>query len=156
MNFKVYCSTYLVISLSILSIIGCSSIGQRRQQPLSGQNNKTTLPTWATMIDDPNVNYNEAVATFDSFWKGKTRPLQEEDEFGGVENEEKERENEEHKKKLGKNDPAALYGFEYKRFKNWQREVVNYVQPDGRILSADERIELWKKEQELKKAQEKK
>jgi hypothetical protein len=30
-----------------------------------------------------------------------------------------------------------------KRFKRWKREVLPFVQEDGRILTADEQIKVW-------------
>lgn len=38
----------------------------------------------------------------------------------------------------------AFLAFEYKRFKDWQQEVLPYVQPDGSILSEQEKEMIWK------------
>lgn len=115
-------------------------------------------PEWVTMMEDPNVNYYEAVKSFNEFWKGREMPIDEAD----VLNEEMTgREKREHRRavrKLKKMSPAERQEFDYlayqyKRFKNWEHEVFPYVQNDGSILTDEQRRAIW--EQQQKEAQEK-
>jgi hypothetical protein len=121
-----------------------------------------TNPVWINMIDDPNVNYYQAIKAFDLYWEGKTKPM-EEDEIKNKkskENKKEEREKERLKKILGKMKPKEReeynrLQYQYKRFETWKREVKPFVQEDGRILTEQERINIWNKQQEEIKLQKK-
>ena len=96
------------------------------------------------MMNDPNTNYHEAVKAFNEFWKNRERPREEKEVFSNMETKKE-------KKVKSPTDPDAIkYSFEYKKFLNWQREVAPYVQPDGHILSKEERLLLWEQEQKLR------
>ena len=41
-----------------------------------------------------------------------------------------------------------LLSYQAKRFRNWKKEMMPFVQEDGRILSNEERILIWEKQQE--------
>jgi hypothetical protein len=45
--------------------------------------------------------------------------------------------------------------YQCKRFENWRQEVLPFVQEDGRILTQEERIAIWKQQQEEIKQQKK-
>jgi len=94
-------------------------------------------------MDDSTVNYKLAVKAFNDYWKNKEKPAEEEEIF-------------EAKAKKIKSDPKGTetqkYAFEYKRFLNWQRSVLPFVQPDGRILTKAERLKIF--EEEKKRRQE--
>ena len=50
-----------------------------------GQNKATKsdyskMPYWIEMIKNPNVNYFEAIRAYEEFWKGKKKPLEENEE----------------------------------------------------------------------------
>lgn len=114
------------------------------------------VPSWITMMDDPNVNYYEAVAAFEKYWKKRIKPL-EEDEMDESRQKTKEEEREEReRKRLKADDPSILYAFEYKRFLHWQYEVEPLVQPDGHIKGMDERLKEWETQKELKRQQQQK
>ncbi len=160
--FRCNCICLMAIMLAMVLHVEAqrrNSVVKKRAQP--------PQPSWITMMEDPNVNYNKAVQAFNDYWKHKQKP-EEENELFEKEAEEREmlkqeslsvkerntkREREERQKKLDKNAPAAKYAEDYKRFKNWMREVEPFVQPDGRILTMDERISLWKRQQEQQKRQ---
>ena len=115
------------------------------------------LPSWVAMIDNPNINYFEAIKTFDVFWKDKFIWDEEEEMFDRPNNKKEEREEEKKverlKKELKKMSPAErqeydVLKYHYKRFKTWVRETKPFVQEDGRILSQEERISIWEKQQQ--------
>ncbi|MDF2188398.1 hypothetical protein [Paraflavitalea sp. CAU 1676] len=114
----------------------CTAFSQRlhAQQPDS-----TKLPNWVKMMDDPKVNYFEAVKAFETYWKDKTKPVEEKEVFSNytqkkvVTIRKTERE-------------AKEYAFEYKKFLFWQQQTLPYVQPDGSILSTEERLRIFEQE----------
>ena len=101
-------------------------------------------PAWIKMMNDSKVNYHEAVKAFSEFWKNKEKPTEEKEIFGDIVK------NKKTELKTAKSGDAVKYRVEYKKFLNWQREVAPYVQPDGRILSMEERLELWEQEKKLR------
>jgi hypothetical protein len=105
-------------------------------------------PHWVSMMDDSTVNYHEAKAAFDEFWKGKPTPEElNEGEF--------EEENEEHERnifarilKSDKQYKAEIvqYAFEHRKFNYWLRTNAPYVRPDGSLMSQAERDAMVQQE----------
>ena len=110
-------------------------------------------PVWIKMIDDPNTNYYEAIKAFDMYWKDRIKPIKEEDILNEKLNEKEEREYKILEKQLATMTPAEkneydLMVYQCKRFSNWKRESLPYVQEDGRILTIEERQQIYYKQQE--------
>lgn len=142
----------------------------------------THNPSWVKMMSDPKVNYFEAVKAYEDFWKGKVKPTDEAEEMESrseqdrsaklTEKEKKELVREqlkekklkerENKKVLTTDDMKQLewkreMTYQCKRFEEWKRSVLPYLQNDGSILSEEERMQIQKQRQEeLKNAQDKK
>ena len=119
------------------------------------QNDYATNPRWIKMMDDPNVNFFEIEKAFNEFWQGKELPIEENEILDVKKNSERKRKfflGTLFKKKTAeeKND-AEKYAFEYKKYQWWRRQVLPYVQPDGRILSQDEQVEIVRQQKELQK-----
>jgi hypothetical protein len=55
------------------------------------------------------------------------------------------------KKKQKKEQAAIQYAFEYKKFIRWQTKVQDYLNTDGTVMNADERIAAWTKQLENRK-----
>jgi hypothetical protein len=115
---------------------------------------KLQIPSWIAMMDDPNANYFEAIKAFDSYWKHKEKPVEEDESFESVGDKKKEEALRERAAKMNENAPTVKYAFEYKRFLHWKAEIEPFVQSDGRIKSMDERTGEWKKQQQQKQEQE--
>lgn len=101
---------------------------------ISNAQNET--PQWIEMMEDPNVNYHEAIKNFEEYWADKEKPMEEKEIFKT-------------KKTLVKDYKSKRtlqYAFEYKKFQNWRKKILPFVQEDGHILNNAERLELWKKE----------
>lgn len=127
-------------------------------------------PVWVTMMEDPNVNYFDALKAYDAYWLTHTRPAGEEEEMemnlsekdrSSKDAKEAERERERREERKKKLKGASLEQMEYlkyqcKRFENWAREVKPWVQSDGHVLTDAERLEIWKKQQTELKQQESK
>jgi len=118
-------------------------------------------PAWIKMMDDPKTNYYEAVKAYDEYWNHHVKPVEEEEEeMTGTNPDFKEHEREVRKEQKKNKDkvfsPEEIKAreeyeqmkYQVKRFEQWKREVLPFVQEDGRILSDEERMEIWKKQQE--------
>ncbi len=120
----------------------------------------TKDPVWIKMIDDPAVNYYEALKAYSEYWKYHVKPAGEEEEMAEGEKDSKEREREvrrevrKDKKKVfteedrKKQNENVVMKYQVKRFEQWAREMKPFVQEDGRILSDKERMEIWNRQQE--------
>jgi len=138
---KLFAPKFLLI---LMLLIPLSTISfSQNVKPNSKDYSK--YPYWIEMMDDSTVNYFEAVKAYDEFWLKRKKP-KEEDEIIG----------EKRKKSLWERifatreekdeAEAAQYRFDCKKFEHWKFVVQPYVQPDGRILSAEEQMELWKQQ----------
>lgn len=103
-------------------------------------------PYWITMMDDPSVNYFEAVKAYDAYWTKHEKPLDEEKLMTSGTEAVKEHQKKLSKRERKKQDEEQLLAFQSKRFEHWLEMMKPYVQDDGRILSPAERLELWKAE----------
>lgn len=112
-----------------------------------------TKPSWIMMMDDPNVNYFEAVKSFNDYWKNREKPVEEGEMFESVGNKEKEEAISRKKARLRASEPAHLYAFEYKRFIWWMREMEPFVKPDGTIKGMNERVNEWRIQKQQRKQQ---
>lgn len=125
---------------------------------LFSQNNKKSLnytkhPYWIEMIKDPKANYFETVKAYDLFWSKRKQPKEEDEIIGQSKTAEskktflakwfkskEEREEEEIRK----------YALDVKKYKHWKLKVKPYVQEDGSILDAEQKLNIWE-EQKLQK-----
>ena len=152
--------------LSLVFTVFFIAIVQAQSQS-NNKANDSTEPAWVKMIDDPNVNYYVAIQTYTDYWKQHSKPSGEEEEGSEGDQNFKERQrkiNKEIKKdkdrKLSEvelkiqNDKVVMK-YQVKRFEQWAREVKPFVQEDGRILTDKERMEIWNKQQEEIKKQQK-
>lgn len=111
-----------------------------------------TYPYWIAMIDQPETNYYEALKAYTIFWQNRIKPLDEEEELFQEMNEKEKEQYEVLKRELAAMTPAQRQEFDrlkyqVKRFKQWRRSVMPYVQEDGRILSYEERLKIWETQQ---------
>ena len=119
-------------------MIMCLSIHSKAQEK--------ELPSWVAMIDNPKVNYFVAVQTFTDYWKGKIKPIEEMDikDLEALTAEEKAaRKNYFANLSLSQRAVFDILQYHYKRFKQWKKDVLPFVQEDGRILSNEERMAIW-------------
>lgn len=135
-----------IISFLTLIIISPEIIAQSTAKKL----NYSKHPYWIEMMNDPKANYFETLKAFEQFWQNKKLPLEEDDVIGQTKKEptknnflsklfksKEEREEEEIRK----------YSFDIKKFNHWKLKVTPFVQEDGTILDADERLKLWQNQQ---------
>lgn len=106
------------------------------------------LPDWVAMIDNPNTNYYTAIAAFDTYWKDKVKPTEEMETGDEAEEEKHELENYLSTLSTTERNEWDRLQYHYKRFLRWKGDVFPFVQSDGRILTEEERLQIWQKQQE--------
>ncbi len=102
------------------------------------QDTLANFPYWIAMMDSPNVNYYKAVEAFDKYWENREKPTEADGEGKDIFNAEKSNEQKEKKRSI-------QYIYEYKQFLNWQQRNKNLVKPDGTIMTPEEILEQWNK-----------
>lgn len=111
----------------------------------------TKEPVWIKMKEDPNVNYYEAVKAFEEYWKDKIEPEEESELITeGKITEEKARQLKAERASWtqAQRNEYELLKYEFKRFKQWKRDVQPYIQSDGRILTEQEKMDIYNKQQQ--------
>jgi hypothetical protein len=117
-------------------------------------------PVWIKMMQDSTVNYNLAVKAFNIYWENRIRPGEESDKINEKEDRKEERARKRYEEKLTKMSPSERNEFDninyqYKCFADWMYEVKPFVQQDGSILTPQQRIDTWNKQQARVKKQKK-
>ena len=171
---KIIPATGRIISMSVIILF--LMIGRSNAQ--TNATNYKNNPEWIKMIDNPNTNYFEAIKAYETYWSFHEKPENEEEEFENNAkllssekmNEKEQKELEERKrekdeqvardsnreltdKELLKLEEKREMTYQCKRFENWIREVKPYVHSDGRILSKEERMEIYYKQVEDQRKQ---
>lgn len=131
-----------IFLLGLFLVFSLAALAQNTDEKL--QKYYANNPVWIEMIKDPNVNFFTVNNAFEQYWANREKP--ELDHEPGEEHE-KERSFLERLFKSDKKEQAERneYAFAYKQYLKWRIEVEPFVQPDGRILSAEEQKEVWDK-----------
>ncbi len=138
--------------LSFLLLLFLFQSAQAQEKKEKPRTDDKTNPNWISMMQDPQVNYYEAVKAFDAYWDGKIEP-EEEDELiteGKITSVEADslRNARASWTQVQRNEYENIK-YQFKRFKDWKRTVFPFVQSDGRILSEQERLEIFQKQQQV-------
>ncbi|HVI45175.1 MAG TPA: hypothetical protein VM802_09895 [Chitinophaga sp.] len=137
--------------LMVLLLSGITVSAQRHES-----RQQVKAPDWVTMLDDPNVNFFVIEKSFNDFWKGKELPVEEDEILDVKKNSERKRrflgifKRKESEAEREREEDARKYGFAYKKYQWWRRQVLPYVQPDGSILSSDKQVQIWQQQKQLK------
>lgn len=105
------------------------------------------VPGWVIAMNDPKANYFKAIKDYEDFWKGKEKPLDEEHLMNKGKEEVKEHVRSLSRREIKQQRLMDYYRYQCKRFENWVRVNKPYVQSDGHILTAGERLKLWEQTQ---------
>ena len=108
-------------------------------QNLAAQNTQEKKPDWIQMMNNPEVNYFDAVSNFNGYWKNKEKPEEEAELFAAKDAKTRKR-----------NEGVITYSFEYKKFVLWQRTNLAFVKKDGTLLTREERLAAWEKEKKAR------
>jgi hypothetical protein len=133
--------------------ISLAAISQKQYSKTEMKKN----PVWIKMIDDEHVNYFEALKAFELYFTTHKFPTMEEEEMGKneklkerIERSEKKYAKKARKRKENPSEPQkekheeAKLAFEVKKFNHWEMQTRPYVKDDGSIMSAEERMKIWK------------
>lgn len=100
------------------------------------------------MIDNPSVNYYEALQSFDQFWKDRVKPVEEMEEGDEAEQEKEELESYLKSLSVSERNYWDQLQYHYKRFQRWKQDVLPFVQPGGTILTDEQKAAIWYQQQE--------
>ena len=141
---KIFLRTFFFFFISLF--INTQFFSQIKSKSL----NYSKHPYWIEMMNDPNVNYFEAIKAYDEFWTKHKKPTEENDIIGQEKSGSKkqtllqkwfksreERDEEEVRK----------YTLDVKKFEHWKMQVKPYVQADGHIISKEEQLKMWEQKQ---------
>lgn len=101
-------------------------------------------PLWIAMMDDPAANFFEVEKAYELYWLKHEKPEGEHEEIG----EHAEREKVPSKRRQRKISAENDLRLAMKRYEVWNDQTRPYVQPDGRILSTEERLKIWQDQQQ--------
>jgi hypothetical protein len=104
-----------------------------------------TYPYWIAMMDDPKVNYYQAIEAFEKYWESREQPTEKDGEAKDIFEKDKTKEEREKEEKR-----SVLYVYEYKQFLNWKDKNKDFVKPDGTIMTQQEILEQSLKARETK------
>jgi hypothetical protein len=100
-------------------------------------------PLWITMMDDTKINFFEIEKAYNVYWQHHEKPEGEDYEIGAY----REREKTPSKRKQRRISEENDIRMAVKKYEVWHEQTLPYVQPDGRILSAEERLSIWRNQQ---------
>lgn len=125
-------------------LLSCTAL---RAQSMDKKTQKyyASNPVWIEMMKNPNVNFFEVNAAFETYWANREKPELENEEAGEHKEEERSFLSKIFKSEKEEEAERNEYAFAYKQYLKWRIEVEPFVQPDGRILSAEEQHEVWEK-----------
>ncbi|MFM2226519.1 MAG: hypothetical protein RJA07_2721 [Bacteroidota bacterium] len=108
-------------------------------------------PVWIGMMDDSTANYFETIKAYDSYFTKHEKPEDEEGELMGEGKEKLERYFFWRKKKMEREAQERNWlRFQCKRMEQWKKDNLPYVQPDGRILTMQQRVRIFNQSQTKK------
>lgn len=126
----------LCVTLSI------SAKAQGEQPFTNGQ--AARKPLWIPMLDDTTANFFYVEKAFALYFSRHELPEEEHDVIG----EHAEREKHLSKRALRRRAAEDAMRMDVKRYHFWHEQTLPYVQPDGRILTPAERLQIWRNQQQ--------
>jgi hypothetical protein len=127
-----------------LFLVFCSGAWAQNQDKKT-QKYYANNPVWVQMMKSSDVNFFEVNAAFEQYWATREKPELENEELEGHKEEERSFLSRAFKSDKKEQAERNEYAFAYKQYLKWRIEVEPFVQPDGRILSAEEQHEVWLK-----------
>lgn len=131
-------------TLLFLFLLVCALNTTAQNKTLVSDKEYMQKPLWIAMMDDPNANFFEVEKAFDLYWSKHEKPEGEHEEIG----ERAEREKIPSKRRQRKISAENELRFAVKKYEVWNDQTRPYVQPDGRILSIEERLQIFKQQQQ--------
>ena len=131
----------LFVFFFVLVNSACKTKSHRHKSLAKQKDSLENYPLWIDMMNDPNVNYYKAVEAFNKYWEHRPKPTEDDGEGKGIFGKDKSKEEKEEEA-----NRSIQYVYEYKQFLNWMQTNKNLVKPDGTIMTQEEILEQWKKQ----------
>lgn len=128
--------------LLTINLCSCSRISQVSVQTETKKHDTLQeIPTWIQMMNDPKVNYYQAVEAFNAYWSKHEKPTEDSGEARDIYGKEKSE-----AEKKAEASRSVQYVYEYKQFLNWMERNKNLVKTDGTLMTPAEILEQSEKE----------
>ncbi|MBS3914961.1 MAG: hypothetical protein KG003_10700 [Bacteroidetes bacterium] len=123
----------------VFCLYACSHIQARRNAKEFTRRQQDTMQTayWKTMMADTLVPFAATVSAFELYWKGKQRPIRDEDNEG---------ENIFEREKKEENSGNLNEVYDYKKFLNWKQKNQYRIKENGMVMTEYDIIQQWKKD----------
>ena len=95
-------------------------------------------PIWLSMVADTSVNFFEAEKAFNTYFQHHEKPNGEEESIG---EQPKKHYSKKERREMQEKDHLRM---DVKRYQRWHDKMLPFVRPDGRILTPNQRLEIWK------------
>lgn len=138
---------HLIVVSALLLCASSSSAQESKENPPVDYSN---VPAWINMMNDPRVNFYVATEAFEKYWAKRIEPEEESELITEGKITKAEADSMKRVRSTWTQSQLNDYmemKYQFKRFKDWKRSNFPYVQSDGRILSEQERLEIWQKQQ---------
>ena len=138
---------HLIVVSALLLCASSSSAQESKENPPVDYSN---VPAWINMMNDPSVNFYVATEAFEKYWAKRIEPEEESELITEGKITKAEADSMKRVRSTWTQSQLNDYmemKYQFKRFKDWKRSNFPYVQSDGRILSEQERLEIWQKQQ---------
>ena len=130
------------IYLLVIGCCCCVLVAKAQQVTVYTDKEYSKNPLWISMIKDTAVNFFEAEKAYKLYFRHHTKPEGEQEDIGEHEKREKHPSKREQREMQRENRMRM----DVKRYEHWRDMVLPYVQPDGRILTPTERIQIWQQQ----------
>ncbi len=131
-------------TLLLFVLLAAMSSAKAQSKAIYSDKEYSQKPLWIAMMDNPKTNFFEVEKAFNLYWSKHEKPEGEHEEIG----ERAEREKIPSKRRQRKISAENELRFAVKKYEVWNDQTRPYVQPDGRILSTEERLQIFKSQQQ--------
>ncbi|MBN8671648.1 MAG: hypothetical protein J0L80_13230 [Chitinophagales bacterium] len=123
----------------LLVCFGAISIAATAQTDVNKEKLYAKQPLWIDMMEDEKSNFFEVEKAYKIYWEHHEEPEGEHDVIG----EYQEREKIPSRRKQRKIEAESKIRMAMRKYNWWHEQTLPYVQGDGRILTAEERLKIW-------------
>lgn len=123
-----------------LLLVCCCYLSLGRAQSVHTDKEYARTPYWIDMIKDTSINFFEAEKAFKIYFQHHEKPEGEQEDIG----EHEKRAKNPSKREMREMQRENHMRMDVKRYEHWRDMVRPYVQPDGRILTPAQRLQLFR------------
>jgi hypothetical protein len=123
----------------LLVCFGAISIAATAQTDVNKEKLYAKQPLWIDMMEDEKSNFFEVEKAYKIYWEHHEEPEGEHDVIG----EYQEREKIPSRRKQRKIEAESKMRMAMRKYNWWHEQTLPFVQGDGRILTAEERLKIW-------------